>query len=57
LDPELAAVAAGPGHGRWSRFARVDLPGAWAGIRAGLLLAWLRAFGEFGATVVLAYHP
>ncbi|MDQ2884451.1 MAG: ATP-binding cassette domain-containing protein [Actinomycetota bacterium] len=27
------------------------------GIAAGLLLAWLRAFGEFGATVVLAYHP
>ncbi|WP_433293744.1 ATP-binding cassette domain-containing protein [Pseudonocardia sp. CA-142604] len=57
LDPELADVAATLGHGRWSRFARVALPGAWAGIRAGLLLAWLRAFGEFGATVVLAYHP
>jgi molybdate transport system permease protein len=57
LDPELADVAATLGHGPWSRFARVALPGAWAGIRAGLLLAWLRAFGEFGATVVLAYHP
>jgi ABC-type sulfate/molybdate transport systems ATPase subunit/ABC-type sulfate transport system permease component len=57
LDPELADVAATLGHGRWSRFARVALPGAASGIRAGLLLAWLRAFGEFGATVVLAYHP
>jgi molybdate transport system permease protein len=57
LDPELADVAATLGHSRWSRFARVALPGAWAGIRAGILLAWLRAFGEFGATVVLAYHP
>jgi molybdate transport system permease protein len=27
------------------------------GIRAGMLLAWLRAFGEYGAVVVLAYHP
>ena len=26
-------------------------------ISAGLLLTWLRAFGEFGATVVLAYNP
>ena len=26
-------------------------------MRAGLLLAWLRAFGEFGATVMVAYHP
>ncbi|GAA2250755.1 MULTISPECIES: ABC transporter ATP-binding protein/permease [Kitasatospora] len=57
LDPDLADVAATLGHGRLSRFARVALPGAAAGIRAGLLLAWLRAFGEFGATVVLAYHP
>lgn len=57
LDPALADVAATLGHGRWSRFARVALPGASGGIGAGLLLAWLRAFGEFGATVVLAYHP
>ena len=27
------------------------------GIWAGLLLTWLRAFGEFGATVMVAYHP
>jgi molybdate transport system ATP-binding protein/molybdate transport system permease protein len=26
-------------------------------VAAGVLLAWLRAFGEFGATVILAYHP
>lgn len=57
LDPDLAEVAATLGHGRWSRFVRVALPGAAPGIRAGLLLAWLRAFGEFGATIVLAYHP
>jgi tetratricopeptide (TPR) repeat protein len=43
------------GHGRWSRFARMPLPGAASGIRAGLLLAWLRAFGEFGAAVGDAY--
>jgi ABC-type Fe3+/spermidine/putrescine transport system ATPase subunit len=33
------------------------LPLAGPAIRAGLLLAWLRAFGEFGATVMVAYHP
>ncbi len=57
LDPALDDVAATLGHGRWARFTRVALPGALPGIGAGLLLAWLRAFGEFGATVVLAYHP
>ncbi|MGH3781262.1 MAG: ATP-binding cassette domain-containing protein, partial [Pseudonocardiaceae bacterium] len=57
LDPALDDVAATLGHGRWSRFTRVAAPAAAPGIAAGLLLAWLRAFGEFGATVVLAYHP
>jgi molybdate transport system permease protein len=57
MDPALAEVAATLGHGPWSRAVRVALPGAIAGVRAGMLLAWLRAFGEFGATVVLAYHP
>jgi molybdate transport system permease protein len=57
VDPALLDVAATLGHGTWSRFLRVSLPLAGSGIRAGLLLAWLRAFGEFGATVILAYHP
>ena len=26
-------------------------------IVAGLVLSWMRALGEFGATVILAYHP
>jgi molybdate transport system permease protein len=57
VPQELLDVAATLGHGRWSRFMRVALPVAADGIRAGMLLAWLRAFGEFGATIVLAYHP
>jgi molybdate transport system permease protein len=57
IDPALFEVAATLGHSRWSRFRRIGLPLAGAGIRAGLLLSWLRAFGEFGATVILAYHP
>ena len=57
VDPRLTEVAATLGHGGWSRFWRVSLPMAGPGIRAGLLLAWLRAFGEFGATVIMAYHP
>ncbi|MGH2859719.1 MAG: ATP-binding cassette domain-containing protein [Solirubrobacteraceae bacterium] len=57
IDPRLTDVAATLGHGGWSRFWRVSLPIAGPGVRAGLLLSWLRAFGEFGATVILAYHP
>ncbi|MHB1924966.1 MAG: ABC transporter ATP-binding protein/permease [Acidimicrobiales bacterium] len=57
LDPALDELAATLGHHPLSRFWRVALPLAAPGIRAGLLLTWLRAFGEYGATVVLAYHP
>jgi len=57
LDPALDELAATLGHRPLSRFLRVALPLAAPGIRAGLLLTWLRAFGEYGATVVLAYHP
>jgi molybdate transport system permease protein len=57
LDPVLEDVAATLGHTAASRFFRVLLPAAWPAIGAGLGLAWLRAFGEFGATVMVAYHP
>ncbi|HEX4722912.1 MAG TPA: ATP-binding cassette domain-containing protein [Pseudonocardiaceae bacterium] len=57
VDPALSDVAATLGHGPISRAVRVAFPAAFGGIRSGMLLAWLRAFGEFGATVVLAYHP
>jgi ABC-type Fe3+/spermidine/putrescine transport system ATPase subunit/ABC-type sulfate transport system permease component len=57
VDPVLEDVAATLGRRRLTTFMKVSLPIAWPAIRAGLLLAWLRAFGEFGATVMVAYHP
>jgi ABC-type sulfate/molybdate transport systems ATPase subunit/ABC-type sulfate transport system permease component len=57
VDPALGDVAATLGHGPLARFLRVDVPAASEGIRAGMVLMWLRAFGEYGTTVVLAYHP
>ncbi|RKR73328.1 ATP-binding cassette domain-containing protein [Frondihabitans australicus] len=57
LDPALDAVAASLGHRPWARFVRVALPAAGDGIRAALVLTWLRALGEYGATALIAYHP
>ncbi len=57
LDPAIEDVAATLGYRPGSRFWRVALPAAAPGVGAGLLLSWLRAFGEYGATVLLAYHP
>ncbi|MFQ5890379.1 MAG: ATP-binding cassette domain-containing protein [Gemmatimonadota bacterium] len=57
VDPLLEAAAATLGRTRGETFRRVALPLARHGVLAGLALAWMRAIGEFGATVVLAYHP
>lgn len=57
LDQGLLDVATTLGHGDVARFLRVAVPVAGDGIRAGMLLAWLRAFGEYGAVIILAYNP
>ncbi len=57
IGDDLFDAAATLGHREFGLFLRVAVPVARDGIYAGLLLAWLRAFGEYGATVILAYHP
>lgn len=57
IDAKLELAAATLGDSRWDIFRRVALPLAWPGIAAGITLAWVRALGEFGATLVIAYHP
>jgi ABC-type sulfate/molybdate transport systems ATPase subunit/ABC-type sulfate transport system permease component len=57
VDPATLDMAATLGHSEFSRFRHVALPLAAPGIRAGMVLAWLRAFGEYGAVIILAYHP
>jgi ABC-type Fe3+/spermidine/putrescine transport system ATPase subunit/ABC-type sulfate transport system permease component len=57
MDSGLEGVAATLGRAPLFVFFRVSLPVARSAILSGLLLAWLRAFGEFGATVMVAYHP
>jgi NifC-like ABC-type porter len=57
LDSEYEEAAATMGATLWQTFWHVALPMARPGILAGLVLSWMRALGEFGATVILAYHP
>ena len=54
IDPRLPAMARSLGRGPLSAFASVTLPLAWRGIAAGALLAFSRALGEFGATILVA---
>jgi molybdate transport system permease protein len=54
LDPRHELAAASLGHGKASTFLRVVLPLARRGLAAGVVLAFARALGEFGATLMLA---
>lgn len=54
VDPHLEELSWTLGVPAWQTFRRVSLPLALPGIAAGAVLAFARALGEFGATVVLA---
>ena len=54
IDPEWEEAVYVYGGGRWAAFRHVTLPLAARGITAGVVLAFARAVGEFGATIVLA---
>lgn len=54
LDRSLLQVAQTLGASNWKIFWRILLPLALPGVLAGLTLAFARALGEFGATLMLA---
>ena len=54
VHPRLLGMARSLGHRPLSVFFRVALPLAWRGILGGALLAFSRALGEFGATILVA---
>jgi molybdate ABC transporter permease protein len=54
VNPNLLGAARTLGAGEWRTFFRVLLPLAWPGVIAGTVLAFARALGEFGATLMLA---
>lgn len=51
IDPKLDAAAATLGAGHWGVFLTITLPLALPGIVTGMLLAFARSLGEFGATI------
>lgn len=54
IDENFLAVARTLGASEWTVFCRVLLPLALPGVLAGAVLAFARALGEFGATLMLA---
>ncbi len=54
VAPEIEDVARTLGRSEVAIFFTVTLPLAWRGILAGVVLAFARALGEFGATLMVA---
>jgi molybdate/tungstate transport system permease protein len=57
VDPRFEGVARTLGDSRWRALRRVTFPLAWRGLLAAAIVMWARAVSEFGAIVVLVYHP
>jgi molybdate/tungstate transport system permease protein len=57
VEPRLERVARTLGASPWRAFWSVSFPLAWRSILSGLVLMWARGLSEFGAVVILAYHP
>jgi molybdate transport system permease protein len=54
MDVRLEDAASAMGASRWYVLRRVTLPLVRSSLAAGLVLAWARALGEFGATITFA---
>lgn len=54
VNPQLEDVARTLGAPEWRVFLSISLPLAWRGIFAGVMLAFARGMGEFGATLMVA---
>jgi len=54
IDLNIINAARTLGVPEWKIFLKVVLPLAWPGVAAGTVLAFARAIGEFGATLMIA---
>ncbi|TAL54682.1 molybdenum ABC transporter permease [Pandoraea sp.] len=54
---ELEHIALTLGKTPWQTFWLVSMPLARLGLAAGVALAWVRALGEFGVVLIVAYYP
>jgi molybdate transport system permease protein len=53
VDPTLLSSARTLGASEWRIFWQILLPLAWPGVVAGVILAFARSLGEFGATLMV----
>lgn len=54
VEREFEQSARLDGAGSWAVFRLITVPLAWPALLSGAVLAWARALGEFGATIIFA---
>ncbi len=57
VSPRLENVSRSLGASMVSTFFHITFPLAWRSMLAGIIMASARAISEFGAVVIVAYHP
>ena len=57
VDTRLEKVSRSLGASPWQTFRRVSFPLSWRSIVSGNIMMWARGLSEFGAVMILAYHP
>ncbi|HDN85298.1 MAG TPA: ABC transporter permease subunit [Candidatus Aerophobetes bacterium] len=57
ISPRLENVSRSLGASMFSTFLRITFPLAWRSMLVGIVMCSARAISEFGAVVVIAYHP
>lgn len=57
IPTRMENVSRSLGASHWSTFIRVTLPLASKDLVSGLIITWARAISEYGAVIILAYHP
>jgi molybdate/tungstate transport system permease protein len=57
VDHEMEQASWVDGANHWQMLRYITLPQSWRGITSGALMMWARGVSEFGAVVILAYHP
>jgi molybdate/tungstate transport system permease protein len=57
VDSRLEKVSRSLGATQWQTFLHISFPLAWRSIVTGGIMMWARGLSEFGAVMILAYHP
>ena len=57
IPVRLENVSRSLGATHFQTFMKITFPLGWRDILSGMILTWARAISEFGAVIILAYHP